>query len=112
MPLERLLEDLIRLNVSVVFARGPQALAVAKKASNTIPIVTGVMSPSPMAAIMRSLESFPISSTFPPSSTPSELHAVTRDRGRLLPKPTVWSSITALPAQFAHSMRRQGWAKR
>ena len=41
--------DLVRVNVDVIFARGPQALAAAKNATSSIPIVAIDLESDPIA---------------------------------------------------------------
>ena len=53
---DELAADLVRLKVDVIFARGPQAVAAAKKASRSIPIVGVDAATDPVAAgFVRSL---------------------------------------------------------
>jgi putative ABC transport system substrate-binding protein len=47
--LSQLAADLVGLNVDVIFARGPEALAVAKNATNRIPIVAIDLESDPVA---------------------------------------------------------------
>ncbi len=47
--LPELAADLVRLNVDVIFARGPQALAAAKNATSSIPIVAIDLESDPIA---------------------------------------------------------------
>jgi putative ABC transport system substrate-binding protein len=47
--LSELAADLVRLNVDVIFARGPQAVAAAKEATSSIPIVAIDLESDPIA---------------------------------------------------------------
>ncbi len=47
--LPQLAADLVRLNVDVIFARGPQALSVARNATSSIPIVAIDLESDPVA---------------------------------------------------------------
>ena len=48
-PLGELAADLVRLNMDVIFARGPAALAAVKNATSSIPIVAVDLESDPVA---------------------------------------------------------------